>query len=81
MHNKMLIRTEMQQNEYADLAGLYDIDEDKVIKYFLTVNDEEVEITSTMAAGIAYFFDEYNQEVCKIDKCYCIGTWKCPQHE
>lgn len=77
----MLIRTEAQQNEYTDFAELYDIKEDRAIKYFLIVNDEEVEITSSMAAGMAAFFEEYNQEVCKIDKCYCIGRWKCPQHE
>ena len=68
MHNKMLIRTEMQQNEYASFGELlHDIKLDKVIKYYLVVNDEEVEITPTMAAGMAYFFDEYNQEVCKLD--------------
>lgn len=67
MHNKMLIRTEMQQNEYASFGELlHDIKLDKVIKYYLVVNDEEVEITSSMAAGMAYFFDEYNQEVCKL---------------
>lgn len=67
MNNKMLIRAEAQQNEYADFGELlYDIKSDKVIKYFLSVNDEEIEITSSMAAGMAAFFDEYNQEVCKI---------------
>lgn len=67
MKNKMLIRAEAQQNEYADFEELlYDIKSDKVIKYFLSVNDEEIEITSSMAAGMAAFFDEYNQEVCKI---------------
>ncbi len=69
MHNKMLIRTEMQQNEYANFGELlYDIKVDKLIKYFLVVNDDEVEIPSSMAAGISYFFDEYNREVCKLDE-------------
>lgn len=82
MKNKMLIRAEAQQNEYTDFAELlYGIKTDMLIKYFLIVNDEEVEITSSMAAGISYFFDEYNQEVCKTNKCYCIGKWKCAQHE
>lgn len=68
MHNKMLIRAETQKNEYFDFGELLDdIKLDKVIKYFLVVNDEEIEIPSTMAVGISYFFDEYNREVCKLD--------------
>lgn len=69
MHNKMLIRAETQKNEYFDFVELLDdIKSDKVIKYFLVVNDEEIEIPSTMAAGISYFFDEYNREVCKLNE-------------
>lgn len=67
MINKMLIRAETQQNEYANFAELlYDIKVDRVVKYFLVVNDEEVEITPSLAFNMAAFFDEYNQEVCKI---------------
>ena len=67
MKNKMLIRTEMQEDEYADFAELlYDIKHNRVIKYFLVVNDEETEITPSMASGMAAFFDEYNTEVCKL---------------
>ncbi len=67
MHNKMLIRAETQKNEYFDFGELLDdIKSDNVIKYFLVVNDEEIEIPSSMAAGISYFFDEYNREVCNL---------------
>lgn len=69
MNNKMLIRAETQKNEYFDFGELLDdIKSDNVIKYFLVVNDEEIEIPSSMAAGISYFFDEYNREVCKLDE-------------
>jgi hypothetical protein len=65
----MLIRAETQKNEYFDFGELLDdIKSDNVIKYFLVVNDEEIEIPSSMAAGISYFFDEYNREVCKLDE-------------
>lgn len=64
MKNKMLIRAEMEQNEYADYATLLaDIKANTVIKYFLSVNDEEVAISPTMAFNIAAFFDEYNREM------------------
>lgn len=67
MQNKLLIRAETQKNEYFDFGELLDdIKSDNVIKYFLVVNDEEIEIPSSMAAGISYFFDEYNREICKI---------------
>lgn len=67
MNNKMLIRAETQKNEYFDFGELLDdIKSDNVIKYFLVVNDEEIEIPSSMAAGISYFFDEYNREVCNL---------------
>lgn len=67
MQNKMLIRAETQKNEYFDFVELLDdIKSDKVIRYFLVVNDEEIEIPGTMAVGISYFFDEYNREVCKL---------------
>lgn len=47
MNNKMLIRAETQKNEYFDFVELLDdIKSDKVIKYFLVVNDEEIEIPS-----------------------------------
>lgn len=68
MKNKMLIRVETQPNEYNDFASLLsDIKLDKLIKYFLVVNDEEIEITTTMATNMAAFFDEYNREVCNLN--------------
>ena len=68
MNNKLLIRAETQKNDYFDFGELLDdIKSDNLIKYFLVVNDEEIEITSTMAFGISYFFDEYNREVCKLN--------------
>ena len=64
----MLIRAEVQENEYLDFASmLFDIKENMKLKYFLSVNDEEVEITTSMAFNMAAFFDEYNREVCKIN--------------
>ena len=66
MKNKMSIRIE--DKNYVNFEQILDAYKGKtILTYYLVVNDEEVEITPTMAAGMAYFFDEYNQEVCKLD--------------
>ena len=66
MKNKMSIRIE--DKHYADFGEILDAFKDNtILRYFLVVNDDEVEIPPSMAFGMTAFFDEYNREVCKID--------------
>lgn len=69
MKNELLIRTEASRNEYSDFATLlFDIEENTILKYFLSVNQEEIQITQSMAMNMAAWFDEYNREICKISE-------------
>lgn len=81
MKNSLFIRTENVEVEYFNLPHmLIDLGKDNSLKYVLIVNNEEVEISKKMADGMVAFFDEYNKEVSNPD-CYCIGTWRCPNHK
>ena len=61
----MTIRVE--NKDYADFGEiLEDFKGNAVLRYFLVVNDEEVEIPPSMAFGMTAFFDEYNRDVCKL---------------
>lgn len=65
MKNNMHIRLDTKDyDNFGDM--LADIRTKGISEYFLVVNDEEVQITQTMAFGVTAFFDEYNKEVCKI---------------
>lgn len=67
MKNKMSIRAE--NKNYASFGEILEAFKgDTVVSYYLVVNDEEVEISHSMAFGMTAFFDEYNREVCKIDQ-------------
>lgn len=61
----MSIRVE--DKHYADFGQiLKDFKDNTVLRYYLVVNDDEVEIPASMAFGMTSFFDEYNREVCKL---------------
>lgn len=63
----MEIRIEHKEYPNFDLM-LDDIKNLGILKYFLVVNDEEVEITKNMAFGITEALDEYKREFVKNDK-------------
>lgn len=62
MQNKVSIR--LQQEEVHNFSEILDgIKNDSLLRYFLEINEEEVEITKTMAFALVNFFEEFEEHL------------------